>query len=79
MNLEVDAAEEYWQAVTVIEAQELIEQLKLHVAPNLKERDFKQYSERLHKLAYPKKLAATGPELTADELAKRIGDVLGKR
>lgn len=78
MSLPVDVAEEYWQAVTVLEAQEIIEQVKVVQVPYYKPQAFKKYASDLEKKAFPKgSVKASGPELDTHQLAALLGDKIG--
>lgn len=63
-------AEDYWQAVTILQAQEALIQMKIADYPNMKKADRQKLHKELHKKAYPKN--GDGKKLTTEELYKRV-------
>jgi hypothetical protein len=48
-----DEIESLWQAITQIEAQEMLKQFQIADYPHLKARDKSRVHKDMHKLAYP--------------------------
>lgn len=71
----MEDAESYWQAITVIEAQELLLQSRVASYPHLKESDREEWHHSMHQKAYPKTHDETA--LTTEELAQRLKGLNG--
>lgn len=52
-NLPINTLWEYWEAITVIEAQEMLKDFKVSSYPNFKENDQAKLQRSLRKVAYP--------------------------
>lgn len=73
--------EELWQAITLLEAQETLEKLKVGVYPKMKASAQRRLHSAVHKEAYPSSLYKPKNSITAKELAERlsIGGKNGRR
>ena len=63
-------ADAYWQAITVLEAQEALIQLRVSDYPGMKKDNRMATHKQFHKLAYPKTHDAE--TVTTEQLAERI-------
>jgi hypothetical protein len=66
--------EAYWKAITVIEAQDTLMQLRTHDWPNMKKADRKKFHRKMHEMAYPQ--VHDDEPLTTEQLAARIRGAL---
>ncbi len=71
-GLNVEVSEEYWQAITMIEAQEMLKQMTVANAPYMKPQQYKNLHKSLHKQAYPKTHSGEAP-IGPQDLAKLLG------
>ena len=59
----------YWEAITQIEAQEILVKLRVADWPNMKSSDRSKWHRELHKMAYP---VVHSKEITTQDLASLI-------
>jgi hypothetical protein len=69
MNMEVDVFTAYWNAITAIEAQEMLVEMTLHDWPKMKKNSRTELHRKIHKQAYPYLEART---ITPQELARML-------
>lgn len=60
----------YWEAITVLEAQDCLVQLEIMDFPNMKQNKRQQIYKKYKKYAYPRLDNDKSPELKLNELAK---------
>lgn len=65
----------YWEAITVIEAQNLLLQAKIAMFPSMKKEARAKQHRDWHRLAYPSNFQE-GEILTTDQLASKIRSVI---
>jgi hypothetical protein len=53
-EIDADRAQEYWLAITAIEAQEALVQMQVADYPHAKPEQRKRVYRKMHKLAYPR-------------------------
>jgi predicted RNA-binding protein len=70
-----DKLEAYWLAITQIEAQDYLVQLRVAAYPTLDKSAQRRTHREFHRLAYPRTHDST-EVLTTTELAKRLGKIL---
>lgn len=70
LALDYEAVVAYWQAITVIEAQEVLIQMRLADWPNMKGPARQKWHRDIHRAAYPHQKRKA---MTPEELAKRLG------
>lgn len=75
-QLDVDEFNDYWHAITIIEAQEQLKRLSVADWPNLKKQSREKQHRQLHKDAYPASFNEVKQINNAD-LAKILGGTLG--
>ena len=71
LNMELDLFYTLWQSITVIEAQEILMQLKISDWPNMKDNDRQKFHRDLHRAAYPKTKESV--TLTMEQFAAALG------
>lgn len=69
-----DKALEYYMAIKVIDAQELLASMQVALSPQMKLEDRKKFRRSLEKLANPKELQK---ECTFEEFAEKVGMING--
>lgn len=69
-NLEWDTALEYYEAITVVEAQEKLVDMNLSDYPHMKGDGRKSFYRKMRNMAYPKELQK---ETSFDDFAKQVG------
>lgn len=74
-DLEWDEQETFWQAITVIEAQEALVQMDVANFPWVKGEDREKIHKRYHKLAYPK-IHNPSEVISTEEAVKKLNEVL---
>lgn len=62
----------YWQAITVIEAQEMLKQIKVSSFPNMKLADQRRVHKELTKQAFPSVWDKEKNRMTPEEFAKLV-------
>jgi hypothetical protein len=67
-----DEAESFWQAITQIQAREVLVGMQVADFPWKSKDDRKRLHKHFHKLAYPK-IHDSSEVVTTEELAKRLG------
>lgn len=75
-DYDIDEIEYLWQAITVIEAQEMLKDLTVARSPNYKKNDFNKLHKDLSKKAYPDTFKSDRRVSTTD-LAKALGKMNG--
>lgn len=70
-SLDWMVGEDYWHAITMIEAQEALIQMRIADYPHLKKRDREKMHRSMHDVAYPRNRDSV-KRITTDELAKRV-------
>lgn len=70
--MDVVTADSYWRAITVIEAQDVIMNLRIAIYPNLKRHVQSSFHRQMHRLAYPDSNDSKRT-LSNEEVARRIG------
>lgn len=73
LQLDYDVAIAYWQAITTIEAQEILIKMRLADWPNMKPTARERWHREVHRMAYPR--SHSNKAITPEELAKRIGGI----
>jgi hypothetical protein len=73
--MDAERLEEYWQAITIIEAQEVLVQLRVMDFPNMKQEARRKTHKEFHALAYPR-THDTSQRLSTEQLAARIKGAL---
>jgi hypothetical protein len=76
MDLEVETAELYIKAIEMIEAQNMLLQMKIADYPNMKQGDRRKLFKSLHKQAYPELEDMPKEVVKAEDFALAL---LGKR
>ena len=78
LDMHADDFHQYWQAITVIEAQDMLKQMKVSDHPHVKQDNRSAFHKELQKQAYPRHLEDTRNEtfLTPSEIAKQLGVAL---
>lgn len=76
MGLENETAELYIKAIEVIEAQNMLLQMKVADYPNMKKEDRKKLFKGLHSQAYPEMEDIKKPVVRAEDFALAL---MGKR
>jgi hypothetical protein len=72
LDLDVDSFDEYWQSITIIEAQEMLKQFNVSDWPNMKQNNRESLHRRLFQDAYPDSFKEVRKIETSD-LAKILG------
>lgn len=75
MSLDVITAEDYWNAITILEAQEMLIKFKIQDWSQMKDADRKKLFRQVDLMAYPKKQAQGGKKVSNKELM----EILTKR
>jgi len=75
-SLDIDTADRYWRAITVIEAQDILLQLRIADWPYLKKNPRSSFHRQMHKLAYPD--TASGSRVDPEQAARLMGLNVGK-
>lgn len=70
MEMDHATLEQYWRAITVIEAQDALIALKVADFPYQNRNDRQRTHRQFHKLAYPR--SASGDVLSTKELSERL-------
>ncbi len=70
-------SETYWQAITQLEAQELLLGLRLAQVPQTKEAGLERWHRELHKMAYPKTYDPSAPVLSTKAFADKLKEAIG--
>lgn len=70
--MDPDKLEGYWLAITELEAQDLLLQLRVSQYPWLKKEDQVKTHRQFYKLAYPRTLDGTEEVLTTEQLAEKV-------
>lgn len=73
--MEWDRAEMFWQAITIIEAQELLVKMRLMDYPNMKPSARSEWHRDMHRLAYPRTWEAS-ETLSTEQVADRLRAVI---
>lgn len=71
--MSIESFNHYWEAITVIEAQEMLLAMNVSAYPMMKKEDAKKLHRKLTRLAYPKNEERAKRPLTAAELAQLLG------
>ena len=61
----------YWQAITIIEAQEILIQLRIADYPDMKPESRKKTHREFHRMAYPR-THDSSEVMTTEQLARKI-------
>lgn len=69
--MDVEVSQRYWEAITVIEAQELLKQMTIIGTPYMSKENSQKVHRDLHKQAYPK--THEGPPVGPQDLAAILG------
>jgi hypothetical protein len=69
--LDAEVTEEYWNAITVIEAQEMLKQMTVSAYPHIKPEKARSIHRGIHKQAYPK--THEGPAVGPQDLTRILG------
>lgn len=72
MSLDVDSFEIYWQAITTIEAQEMLKTFTCFDWPNIKKGSREKLHRQLYRQAYPASFKEA-KQVSNSELAKLLG------
>lgn len=64
---------DYWEAVTIIEAQEVLIAMNVAVYPYMKKADAQKFHRKISRMAYPKNEERATRPLTPSELAQLWG------
>jgi len=72
LQLDYEVAQGYWLAITAIEAQEILINMRLADWPNMKGPARQKWHRDVHRMAYP---SSHSKAITPEELAKRIGGI----
>ena len=71
-RMPIDEFEDYYQAITILEARETLKDLRVSDWPHQSKDDRKQFHRELHKMAFPD---VKSKPMTLDELRGILGNV----
>ena len=75
-NIDEDTAYKYWEAITVIEAQDTMIQMRIADYPMMKTHQRRDFHRSMVKKAYPKTFDPDRKPLTTEQLAERLGAMI---
>jgi len=67
----------YWEAITAIESQELLLQLRVADWPSMKKKDRASFHRRMHRMAYPKTDSDRTKPISTKELHEKLRMITG--
>jgi len=70
--MEVDTVDSYWRAITVIEAQDLLLQMRIADWPNMKKHDRSKFHRSIHRSAYPATESSASKVVNTKELHDKL-------